>query len=230
MTRKSVAACLAARIAWAMMPDVAGGVAAQGVLLGRDAEENHPAQPQLHRLADLVGQHVGRQLALAGHGRDRLAQAVAGPHEQGQNQVGRREPGLADQLADRRMVAKSPQSGGGKCHVVGHIRRCTVLPDYEAVQSGSCFGSARAMSPALAGLADGLGGPGLVAVEFDDGPVHRLGPLGVALPHRVGRVQTFAEQVKLTRPRVCRLPCEAGRADAAPASTHCPVGPVSSPG
>ena len=37
-----------------------------------------------HRLANLVGQHVGRQLAMPRHRHDRLAQPLSRPHEQRQ--------------------------------------------------------------------------------------------------------------------------------------------------
>ena len=37
-----------------------------------------------------------------------------GRTKQRQNKIGRREPGLADQFADRRMIAKPPQTRGGE--------------------------------------------------------------------------------------------------------------------
>ena len=36
---------------------------------------------EITRLTDLVGQHIGRDLALAGHRRNRLPQTVARPHK-----------------------------------------------------------------------------------------------------------------------------------------------------
>ena len=66
---------------------VAGGIAAGGVFLGGDAEEDHAAQAQFGGLADFVGQQVGRELKIARHGRDLPTHVLAGANEQRQDQV-----------------------------------------------------------------------------------------------------------------------------------------------
>ena len=53
----------------------------------------HAAQAQVGGRAEFLGQQVGRQLKIARHGRDLLADLSARPDEQRQHEVGRREPG-----------------------------------------------------------------------------------------------------------------------------------------
>ena len=72
ITSSSGAACLASRTAWAMMPESLMASLPTASLCVGNAEQHHAAQPQLGRLADLVGQHVERQLEVAGHGGDLL--------------------------------------------------------------------------------------------------------------------------------------------------------------
>ena len=56
---------------------VAGGVAAQGVLLGGNAEEHHAAQPQFDRPGGFPRPACRAKAGMAGHGRDRLAHFFA---------------------------------------------------------------------------------------------------------------------------------------------------------
>ena len=64
------------------------------------------------RASDFVYQRVGAELEVTRHRPDLLTHAFAGAHEQGQDEVARREFRLADQLADERVVPQPPRPGG----------------------------------------------------------------------------------------------------------------------
>ena len=85
-----------------------------GVLLRRDAEQQHAAQAQVGRLADLVGQQVGRELVVAGHGGDLLPEPLARPHKQRQHQLRRPKGRLPHEPADRRVQSQSPHASDRK--------------------------------------------------------------------------------------------------------------------
>ena len=78
----------------------AQGVAAELVLVFGDAEEDDAAEAQFDRLADFLGEQVGRKLENARHRGDLAPHVLARPNEQRQDQFGRREPGAADQSPD----------------------------------------------------------------------------------------------------------------------------------
>lgn len=94
-------------------PVVAHRVAANGVLVFGDSEQQNAAQPQVGRLPNLVGQKVGRDLVVARHRADLLAEVLARPHEQRQDQIGRRDVGFTDQAPHGRMGAKPTHTNGG---------------------------------------------------------------------------------------------------------------------
>src|SRR5262249_19109427 len=61
--------------------------------------------------ADLVGEAIEAELELTGHGADLLPQSAARADEQRQDEVGRGQGGLADQLADERTVTQATGAG-----------------------------------------------------------------------------------------------------------------------
>ena len=75
---------------------------AAGVLLLWDAEKDHPGDAQPGDLLRLLGQLVHRELVLAGHGADGVADPLAWPHEEGVDEV---------RWAQRRFPDHAPQVG-----------------------------------------------------------------------------------------------------------------------
>ena len=96
---------------------VAHRIAAQGVFLRRDAEQEHAAQTEVGCLADLIAQQVGRELAVAGHGGDLLPELLARPDKQRQHQLRRAESCLAHEPADRGVQSQSPHASDRKTAV-----------------------------------------------------------------------------------------------------------------
>ena len=101
---------------------LAGGVASRGVLGSGDAEKDDAADAQVGDLLAFGGEQVGRDLVVARHGADWLTKPPAGSDEQGQDQVGRTDRHLADQVADGRMVSKPSHSRGGKAALHSMLR------------------------------------------------------------------------------------------------------------
>ncbi len=69
--------------------------------------------------ADLFDERVHAELIVTRHRGDFLADAPAGPDEQGEDQVGWRQRCLAHELADKRMVTQTARASGGEGRV-GH--------------------------------------------------------------------------------------------------------------
>ena len=114
MTRKSRAARLAARMAWAMMPASERASEPVASFVVGNAEEDHAAQAQFDGLGDFVGEHVGRELVIARHGGDLLSYAFARPDEERQDQIGRRKAGFLDQFAHGRIITQASKPSGGE--------------------------------------------------------------------------------------------------------------------
>jgi len=66
-----------------------------------NAEQQHAANTQRGGFASVHEQLVHRGLEHAGHGAHRQAHAVAGPHEQRQHELRRREQRLSHEVAQR---------------------------------------------------------------------------------------------------------------------------------
>ena len=96
------------------MPSSSQGAGAGRVLVRGDAEEDERLDAQVAGRADLVDERIDAELEVARHRGDLLPDALAGPHEQRQDQVARREFGFADQFADERVVAQPAGPGGGE--------------------------------------------------------------------------------------------------------------------
>ena len=101
------------------------GTAADGVLLGRDAEQQHRRQAEGRGFAGLAHGLADRQPVDAGHRRDRRARGAGigsggtGLDEQRQHEVCGLEPRLAHEVAQRRGAAQASHARQGK----GHARR-----------------------------------------------------------------------------------------------------------
>ena len=114
MTSKSAAACLAARMAWAMMPEsLVASLPAASFCAGMPKRITPPRPSSAAWLISSASMS-GESWNWPGMEAIGCAHVLARPDEQRQDQIGRREPRLADQFADRRMVAKPSQAGGGK--------------------------------------------------------------------------------------------------------------------
>ena len=79
--------------------------------MGGNAEEDERRDAEVAGAADLVDERVDAELVVAGHRGDFLPDAFAGADEQRQDEVARRQLGLADQLADERVVAEPARPG-----------------------------------------------------------------------------------------------------------------------
>src|SRR5262245_32840795 len=87
---------------------------ADGVLARGDAEEDERSDAAFEGRADLAHEGIDAELKVAGHRGDLLADALAGPHEQRQDEVARGEGGRADRLANEGGVAEASGAGGGE--------------------------------------------------------------------------------------------------------------------
>ena len=95
-----------------LLHDAVVGVAlgAHRVLGRGQAEEDHPADPQLLDLLGLARHLVDREVEAAGQRRDLAAQPLAGGHEE---RVDRGWPGRASSRAPSRAAARSAAAAGG---------------------------------------------------------------------------------------------------------------------
>ena len=75
-------------------PLIAGRIAAVSVLGVGNAEQDHAPQAQFGRFLDFAIQLIGRKLIVPGHRADGRPHVLAGPHEQGQDEVAGRQPRL----------------------------------------------------------------------------------------------------------------------------------------
>lgn len=109
--------------------DTVLGIGAAGlfVLLGRDAEKDHGLQAVIHGLFHLLFQLGQRQLVLAGHGADLLAEGlVLGLHHKiGHDEVfGQQGRGLAHHAADFGGPAQTSAAMEGLGHGSTSMRQC----------------------------------------------------------------------------------------------------------
>lgn len=95
---------------------------AERVLLGllRHAEEHDPGDPGLYGLQRGLLQAVARVLHDTGHGLDRHRLAHTLPHERGQDEVGRMQPGLRDHAPHDGGGTQPPGTRTGKGSVLRH--------------------------------------------------------------------------------------------------------------
>ncbi len=84
------------------------------VLVLGDAEEDERPDAEFAGRADFVDERIDAELVVARHRGDLLPDAFPGPDEQRQDQVARREFGLANQLADERVVPQPARSADGE--------------------------------------------------------------------------------------------------------------------
>ncbi len=112
ITSRSGAASLIARMALGHDPLRIVVVAARRVLVLGDAEEDDGRDAQGGDLARLSRQQVDGQLGLAGHRLDGNPLALAVAHEEREDEVLRRERGLAHHRAQAGRQPEAPRPGG----------------------------------------------------------------------------------------------------------------------
>ena len=93
------------------------------VLLVGNPEQDHAADPQRVRALAFLHQFVDRELEVAGHGGDRLADAFAGAGEQRQDEIGRLELGFAHQPPHRFRDAQPALAMGGEGHSLSIVAK-----------------------------------------------------------------------------------------------------------
>ena len=102
---------------------VVPGAAALLVLVGGQAEQQHAGDAAVVQRPRLLSGGADRQAVDAGHGVDGRARRVLGQgHEQGLDQVPRREVGLAHEVAERAGAPQPAQAGLGERHATAQDR------------------------------------------------------------------------------------------------------------
>ena len=159
------------------------GAGAGLVLGGRDAEQDHGADPgrlELGRLGDQLGD---REALDPGHRGHRLAHPLAGDDEQGLHEVARRELRLAHELAQGLRSPQPPHAGGGKAHG-GDSRDGSVAADANRQRTSSWDARASGAAPAA--------------------PAAPVGARARIARWRIGRPSAGAGSVEAARDRVER--------------------------
>src|SRR5262249_17410963 len=112
------------------------------ILLDWQAEQEHAGDPHAGDVLHVLHHLVDREAELAGHRADRLAHAAAVDDEERVDEVVDRPRGLANQLAQERLLAKTSGTGHRMCHHTLLLGRRPAFQAAPAEESASARASA----------------------------------------------------------------------------------------